>query len=74
MIGLLAVHAVDLGFEPQLRQTKDYKNGICCFSATKHATLMSKSKDWFARNWHNVSIEQSVYLQTVASELALLKT
>ena len=35
-------------------QTKDYKIGICCFSA-KHATLRRKSKDWLARNQNNVS-------------------
>jgi len=35
-------------------QTKDYKVGICCFSA-KHASLRSNSKDWLARNLENVS-------------------
>ena len=34
--------------------TKDYKIGICCFSA-KHAALRTKSKDWSARNQNNVS-------------------
>jgi hypothetical protein len=34
--------------------TKDYKIGICCFSA-KHAALRRKSKDWLARNQNNVS-------------------
>jgi hypothetical protein len=46
--------AVNRGFEPQLGQTKDYKIGICCFSA-KHAALRRKSKDWLARNQDNVS-------------------
>jgi hypothetical protein len=36
------------GFEPRSGQTKDYKIGICCFSA-KHAALRRKSKDWMAR-------------------------
>ena len=36
--------AIDRGFEPQSGQTKDYKIGMCCFSA-KHAKLRSKSKD-----------------------------
>jgi hypothetical protein len=36
-------------FEPQSGQTKDYKIGICCFSA-KHAALQSKSKDWLDQN------------------------
>ena len=41
-------------FEPQSSQTKDYKIGICCFSA-KHAALRGKSKDWMAENQDNVS-------------------
>ena len=35
-------------------QTKNYKIGICCFSA-KHAALRRKRKDWLARNQDNVS-------------------
>jgi hypothetical protein len=35
-------------------QTKDYKIGICCFSA-KHAGLRRKSKGWLVRNQNNVS-------------------
>ena len=42
------------GFEPRSGQTKDYKIGICCFSAN-HAALRRKSKDWLARNQDNVS-------------------
>jgi hypothetical protein len=45
---------VDRGFESRSGQTKDYKIGICCFSAN-HAALRRKSKDWFARNQNNVS-------------------
>ena len=44
----------DRGFEPQWGQTKDYKIGICCFSA-KRSALGGKSKDWLARNQNNVS-------------------
>jgi hypothetical protein len=54
MVGVLASSAVNHGFEPRLRQTKDYKFGICFFSA-KHAALRRKSKDWLARNQDNVS-------------------
>ena len=54
VVSKLASNAVDRGFEPRLGQTKDYKIGICCFSA-KHAALRSKSKDWLARNQNNVS-------------------
>ena len=34
-----SISAVDRGFEPQSCQTKDYKIGICCFSA-KHDGLL----------------------------------
>ena len=39
------VSAVHHGFEPRSGQTRDYKIGICCFSA-KHIALRRKSKDW----------------------------
>jgi hypothetical protein len=54
MVSVLALSAVDRGFEPRTGQTKDYKIGMCCFSA-KQAELRSKSKDWLARNQNNVS-------------------
>jgi hypothetical protein len=54
MVRVLASSAVDRGFEPRSGQTKDYKIGICCFSA-KHAALRRKNKDWSARNQNNVS-------------------
>jgi hypothetical protein len=54
MVNLLASNTVDRGFELWSGQTKDYKIGICCFSA-KHAALRKKSKDWLARNQNNVS-------------------
>jgi len=36
-------------FEPWSGQNKDYKIGICHFSA-KHTAIKSKSKDWLAGN------------------------
>ena len=54
MVSVLASSAVDCGFESRLGQTKDYKIGICCFSA-KHTALRRKSKDWLTRNQNNVS-------------------
>ena len=54
MVSVLASSTVDRGFEPRSGRTKDYKIGICCFSA-KHAALRRKSKDWLARNQDNVS-------------------
>ena len=47
MVNVLPSSAVDRGFEPQSGQTKDYKIGICCFTA-KHAALRRKSNDWLA--------------------------
>ena len=54
MVSVLTSSAVDREFEPRSGQTKDYKIGICCFSA-QHAALRRKSKDWLARNQNNVS-------------------
>ena len=61
MVSVLASNAVDHGFEPRSSQTKDYKIGICCFSA-KHAALRRKSKDWLARNQNNVSEWSDMYV------------
>jgi hypothetical protein len=55
MVSMLASSTVDRGFEPRSGKTKDYKIGICCFSA-KHGALMSKSNDWLAQNQNNVSV------------------
>ena len=49
IVSVFASSAVDLGFEPRSDQTKDYKIGICCFSA-KHSALKSKSKDGLTQN------------------------
>jgi hypothetical protein len=54
MVSMLASSAVDFGFEPRSGQTKNYKIGICCFSA-KHAAFRSKSKGWLDRNQNNMS-------------------
>jgi len=54
MVSVLASSAVDRGSELRSGQTKDYKIGICCYSA-KQAALRRKSKDWLARNQNNVS-------------------
>jgi hypothetical protein len=53
MVSMLVSSAVDHGFEPWSGQTKDFKIGICCFSA-KHTALRRKSKNWLARNQNNV--------------------
>ena len=53
MVSVFPSSAVDRGFEPSLSQTKDYKTGICCYSA-KHTALRRKSNDWLARKQDNV--------------------
>ena len=53
MVSVLASSAVDRWFESR-SGIKDYKIGICYFSA-KHAALRRKSKDGLARNRDNVS-------------------
>jgi len=54
MVSVLASSTVDRGFEHRSGKTKDYKIGICCFSA-QHAALRRKNKDCLARNQDNVS-------------------
>jgi hypothetical protein len=67
MVSMLASSVVDRGFKPRSGQTKDYKIGICCFSA-KHAALRSKNKNWLAQNQDNVSrVGRHVYRRTVVS-------
>ena len=49
MVSVLASSAIDCGYEQRSCQTKEYRIGICCFSA-KNAALRRKNKDWLARN------------------------
>jgi hypothetical protein len=46
-VSALVSSMIDRVFELRSGQTKDYKIGICCFSA-KHAALKRKSKDRLA--------------------------
>ena len=68
MISMLTMSAVDRGFEPQSGQTKDYKIGICCYSA-KHAALRRKSKDWLALNHNNMLFQ---WASTIKIQLSML--
>jgi hypothetical protein len=43
MVSVLASSVIDCGYELWSCQTKEYKIGICCFSA-KNAALRRKSK------------------------------
>ena len=54
MVNMLALSVVDRGFKSWLDQPKDYKIGICCFSA-KHIASRRKNKDRLAQNQDNVS-------------------
>jgi hypothetical protein len=54
MVSVLASSVVDRGFDPRSGQTKDYKIGMCYFSA-KHAALRRKNTYWLAQNKDNVS-------------------
>ena len=56
VVSMLASIAVDRWFESRSCQTKDYKIGICCFSA-KHAALRRRRNNngWLAWNHDNVS-------------------
>ena len=62
MVSMFTLSVVDRGFEPRSGQTKNYKIGICCFSA-KHAALRRKSKtvDWLAWNQNNVSERRDIF-------------
>ena len=54
IVSVCTSSVVDRGLDPRSGHTKDYKIGICCFSA-KHAALRRNSKDRFAWNQDNVS-------------------
>ena len=58
MVSKLVSSAIDHGFETRSGLTKDYKIGICCFSA-KHAALRRKSKYRLARNQDNVFTQRT---------------
>ena len=60
MVSVLASSAVDSEFESLSGQTKDYKIGMCCFSA-KDAVLRRRNKDYCFR------VERHVYPRTVVS-------
>jgi len=54
MVDVLASSVVDRRFKPSSGQTKNYKIGICCFSA-KQAALRSNGIYWLARNRDHAS-------------------
>ena len=48
MVCVLSSSAADRPFERRSDLTKDYKIGMCCFSA-KHKALRRRCKDWLDR-------------------------
>jgi hypothetical protein len=66
MVSVLASNVIDRGIKPRSAQTKDYKIGICCFSAN-HTSLRRKNEDWLAwnqddvPNWGNMSIRRLLF-------------
>ena len=56
MVSVLSFSVVDRGFEPRSGKTKDYKIGICCFSA-KHAALSRKSRQVASESGKCVRVE-----------------
>ena len=66
LVSVLVSSAADRGFDPRSGQTKDYKIGICCFSA-KHTELRRQSKHWLARyqnnmsEWSDISIRELLF-------------
>ena len=64
--GVMQYHA-RLKCDRSLVQTKDYKIGICCFSA-KHAALKGRSNDWFVQNRVNVSEWSDMFTCGLLSE------
>ena len=76
MVSMLASSAVDYGFEPRSGQTKDYKIGICCFTA-KYTALRSKNKYFLTRDqdnvseWNNISTRGLLFLWASTIKLQL---
>ena len=76
MVCVLASSAVDRGFEHRSGQIKDYKVGICYFSA-KHAAWRRKSKDWNQNNvseWSDMSTRWLLFqwANTIKIQLSVL--
>ena len=69
---MFTLSAVDHGLDPRSGQTKDYKIGICCFSA-KHAALRCNSKHWLPWNRDNVSECCDMSLHCCFIEVALIQ-
>jgi hypothetical protein len=65
---MLASSMVDCGFKPQSGQTKDYKFGICCFSA-KHTALSNKITDRLAQYPEVYIHNEQMWLKLIQTSL-----
>ena len=79
MVSMVALSAVDRGFEHRSDKTGNCESGICCFSANRTA-LLRKNKDWLARNqnivceWSDMSTCKQLFnlANTMKVQLCLL--
>jgi hypothetical protein len=64
MVKVLTSSAVECGFEPRSDQTKNYKIGMCCFSA-RLTVLRRKNKYLLgSESEYCVRVKRHVYPQT----------
>jgi hypothetical protein len=68
IVSVLALSAVDRGFEYRSDQTKNYQL-VCVAYNAKHAELRRKSKDCLARNQDNVSEWSDMYIRGLLFQL-----
>ena len=69
MVSVFASSAVDRGFEPRSGQTKDYKIGICCFSA-RYAALRKQIVQPIKKPVRTLSIFTSMAFVKDANEIS----
>ena len=69
MVNVLALSAVDRGFEPRSGKARGYNIGMCCFSA-KHASLRVKT-GWFGISLMCLSGATCLSADCCFSEIAL---
>ena len=76
MVRMLALSAVDRGFEHRSDKTGDCEIGICCFSAN-YTALRRKNKDWLARNqnifceWSDMSTCKQLFNLTITIKVQI---
>jgi hypothetical protein len=66
MVSVLASSVINHVFHPQSGQTKDYKNGICCFNELDFYSASSLKEQYADRHvaplWHIILIpSQSIF-------------